>query len=99
MRTLVLVLIVLLTLGLCSVPALAGDQAVIQSLPASCQPVSDVELTQLNGKAMMRTSFLGEIVRCIESKLPPSAQQEISRVVEAVRILTGRAPTRVQALR
>ncbi len=97
MRTMVLMLIVLLTLGLGSVPAMAGEQAVTQPLPASCQPVSDVELTQLNGKAMMRTSFLGEIVRCIESKLPPSAQQEISRVVQAVNILIGRAPTRQKA--
>jgi hypothetical protein len=96
MRTLVLLLIVLLTLGLCSVPAPAGDQAVIQPLPASCQPVSDVELAQLNGKAMMRTDLLGLAVRYVESKIPPRAQQEISRVVEAVRILTG-GPTKVPA--
>ena len=99
MRTMVLLLIVLLTLGLCSVPAMAGDQAVIQPLPASCQPVSDVQLSDMNGRLAARPDLFQIAVRYVESKIPPRAQQEISRVVEAVRILTGRAPTRVQALR
>jgi hypothetical protein len=68
----VLLLIVLLTLGLCSVPAMAGDQAVIQPLPATCQPVSDVELTKLSGRLMTRQQpDLGYIcwqVQCAVSK-------------------------------
>jgi hypothetical protein len=90
MRTLVLLLIMLLTLGLCSVPAMAGDQAVIQSLPASCQPVSDEELANMKGTQLSMPSLdLRQVARCIYSKLPPEAQRDIMRVAEAIRILRG----------
>jgi len=52
MRTTAVLLILLLVVGLnlgASV-ALAGDHSVIQPLPSACQPVSDVELSQMRGK-------------------------------------------------
>jgi len=64
MRTTVVLVIVLLTLGLYSVPALAGDNAVIQPLPASCQPVSDVELSQMRGKQLTNFNGCGQALLC-----------------------------------
>jgi hypothetical protein len=52
MRTTAMLVILLLAVGLnlgASV-ALAGDHAVIQPLPTACQPLSDVELSQMRGK-------------------------------------------------
>lgn len=76
MRTTVVLVIVLLTLGLCSVPALAGDSPVIQQLPASCQPVSDAELSQIQGKGFINFSgcaqaFLCRTVTCIWANQVP----------------------------
>ncbi|MEJ2071337.1 MAG: hypothetical protein P8X65_12960 [Syntrophobacterales bacterium] len=54
MRTTAVLVILLLTLGLSLgvAPALAGENAVIQPLPSACQPVSDVELSQMRGKLL-----------------------------------------------
>jgi hypothetical protein len=54
MRTTAMLVILLLTLGLSLgvAPALAGENAVIQPLPSACQPISDVELSQMRGKLM-----------------------------------------------
>jgi hypothetical protein len=84
MRTIVVLVIVLLTLGLVSVPAMAGDNAVIQQLPASCQPVSDVELSQLSGKFGFRFD-LCQVARCIYTQLPPPTQDKITCAVRVVR--------------
>jgi hypothetical protein len=89
MRTTALLVILLLTLGLSVgvAPALAQD-AVMQPLPSACQPVSDTELSQLNGK------FLGfdnvdfrQVARCIYQKLPLSEEtrSRINCVVRTVR--------------
>jgi hypothetical protein len=68
MRTTVVLVIVLLTLGLYSVPALAGDNAVIQPLPASCQPVSDVELSQMRGKQLTNFNGCAQALLCEKVK-------------------------------
>jgi hypothetical protein len=78
MRTMVVLVTVLLTLGLCSVPAMAGDNAVIQQLPASCQPVSDVELSQIQGKGLINfngcaQAFLCQAVRCVWANQVPDS--------------------------
>jgi hypothetical protein len=86
MRTTVLLVIVLLTLGLWSAPAMAGDHAVIQQLPASCQPVSDVELAQLSGKQGFSFNWC-QVARCIYNQLPPPTQQKILCAVQVARTI------------
>jgi hypothetical protein len=88
MRTTVLLVIVLLTLGLWSAPAMAGDHAVIQQLPASCQPVSDVELSQLSGKQGFSFNWC-QVARCIYSQLPPPTQQKILCAVQVARMINS----------
>jgi len=80
----VLLLMVLLTLGLCTVPAMAGDQAVMQQLPAACQPVSDAELSQLNGKfAAWANTDLGKVAMCVFNKLPDDTKADLLRLHSA----------------
>ena len=52
MRTTAVLVILFLVVGLNlgASFALAGDNPVIQPLPSACQPVSDVELSQIEGK-------------------------------------------------
>jgi len=86
MRTTVLLLIVLLTLGLGTVPAMAGDQAVMQPLPASCQPVSDAELCQLNGKGLrMSTPDLRQLTMCVYNKLPEETQGKLFQAYQVAK--------------
>jgi len=96
MRTTVLLLIVLVTLGLGSAPAMAGDQAVMQPLPASCQTVSDAELANLNGKQYAIPSLdLRQAERCVYTQLPAEAQHDIGcavRVAKTIRTCINRAP-------
>jgi len=86
MKTMVLLLIVLLTLGLGSVSAMAGDQAVMEQLPASCQPVSDAELCQLNGKGLrMSTTNLRQLTMCVYNKLPEETQAKLLHVYQVAK--------------
>jgi len=89
MRTTAVLVILLLTLGLSlgAAPALAED-AVIQQMPAACQPVTDAELSQLNGK------FLGfdnvnwrQVACCVYQKLPLSedTRARVRCVVRTIR--------------
>jgi hypothetical protein len=93
MRTTALLVILLLTLGLSlgSAPALAEDQAVIQSMPVACQPVSEAELAQLNGKFFsFDSSTLFRVAFCAYRTFTPvETQQRIYRVVQAVRTCFG----------
>jgi len=75
MRTTALLVILLLALGLSlgSAPALAEDQAVVQPLPAACQPVNDAELAQLNGKFLNFNNInWRQVALCVYQKLPLS---------------------------
>lgn len=98
MRTTVLLVIVLLTMGLAwgPAPVVAGDKAVMQ-LPQSCQPVTDAELAQLSGK--QGNSFdLCQVARCIYSHLPPNAQRKVACVVRVINCINpcktnGTTPT------
>lgn len=88
MRTTALLVIFLLALGLSlgTAPALAADQAVVQSPVAACQPVSETELSQMNGKFFTfdKTTLL-QAARCIYQKLPEDTQTRILCVVRTVR--------------
>ena len=72
MRTTVVLVILLLTLGLSlgPAPAVAEDQAVFQQMPASCQRVSDAELSQVEGKFF---SF-NQVARCVYQRIPEQYQ-------------------------
>jgi len=89
-------LIVSVTLGLGSGPAMAGDQAVMQPLPVSCQAVSDAELANLNGKQYAIPSLdLRQAARCIYTQLPAEAQHDIGcavRVAKTIYTCINRAP-------
>ncbi len=95
MRTTVVLVIFLLTMGLWSVPALAGDNPGIQQAPAALQPVDDAVLTQMNGKLAARPDLCSVVERFIVSKIPPQAQKQIQTVVAVVRLLGGGGPTKV----
>jgi hypothetical protein len=85
-KTTVLLLIVLLTLGLSTVPAMAGDQVVMQPLPVSCQPVGDAELCRLNGKGLrMSTTDLRQLGMCFYNKLPAETQQNVLRAYQVAK--------------
>lgn len=88
MRTTALLVILLLTLGLSlgTAPTLAEDQAVVQAMPAACQPVNEAELAQLNGKFFTfdKTTLL-QVSRCIFQKLPEDTQTCILRTVRTIR--------------
>lgn len=86
MRTTVVLAILLLTMGLWSAPALAGDQTVIQQVPASCQPVSDVELSQLSGKKGCSLDFR-QVARCIYNQLPPPTQEKLCCAVRVAKAI------------
>lgn len=89
MRTTALLVIFLLALGLSlgPAPALAQEQAVVQSLPAACQPVSEAELSQLNGKfcCLGKINFC-QLALCISDKLPISecTRERIARVCRTI---------------
>jgi hypothetical protein len=87
MRAMALLAILLLTMGLWSAPVMAGDNTVIQQLPASCQPVTDAELSQMNGKGRISLD-LCRIAQCIYSNLPPDTQRKVACVVQVVRCFT-----------
>ena len=88
MRTIAVVVIFLLTLGLSVgvAPALAED-AVIQPLPMACQPVSDTELSQLNGKffSFDKTILIRAAFCAYKTFTPVETQQRICRVVQVFR--------------
>lgn len=94
MRTTVLLAILLLTLGLFSAPAMAGENAVIQQSAALYQPISNADLSQMNGKLMAQPDLLQVAERLIVSKIPPSTQKELQEVCTAVRLLTGGGMTK-----
>ena len=77
MRTTAVLVILFLVVGLNlgASFALAGDNPVIQPLPSACQPVSDVELSQMRGKLMttdgcVRSFFCQAAVCFWENKVP-----------------------------
>lgn len=88
MRTMVLLVILLLTMGLWSAPVMAGDNGTIQQLPALCQPVSDAELANMNGKQFAPSLFLHRVARCISSKLPPETKQNIRCAVRVAKTIS-----------
>ena len=59
MRTTAVLVILMLafSLNLGASIALAGDNTVIQPLPSACQPLSDVELSQMRGTFLDSGSF------------------------------------------
>ena len=74
MRTLVILVILLLTLGLGwgSVPAMAEGNAEIQQMPLSCQPLTDAELAQFSGMNGPTTN-LCRIAHCF----PPGCPEKV----------------------
>lgn len=82
MRTAVVLVILLLTIGLAwgPAPALAEGKAVNQPLPLTCQPVSDAELTQISGKFFRFNNNLNfcQVARCVYQKLPLSEETRTS---------------------
>ena len=90
MRTTAVLVILLLTLGLSlgAAPALAED-AVIQPLPSACQPVNDVELSQISGKQFDFNINWRQVARCVYQKLPLSedTRARVRCVVRTIRTL------------
>jgi hypothetical protein len=85
MRTTVVLVILLLTLGLSlgPAPAVAEDNAVFQQMPASCQRVSDVELSQVEGKFFT----FNQIARCVYPRIPEQYQPCVLKVYQFSRCL------------
>jgi len=89
MKTTALLVILLLALGvsLAPAPALAADQAVIQALPETCQPVSETELSQLNGKfrfSFDKATLIRAAFCAYKTYTPPETQERICRVVQKI---------------
>jgi hypothetical protein len=75
MRTTVVLMILLLTLGISMgpAPALAENEAVLQPFPAAYQPVSEAELSEMSGKFLYFNNFdLRQVACCVYQKLPLS---------------------------
>ncbi len=89
MKTTALLVVLLLTLGLSMgpAPALAADQPVLQDMPAACQPVSEAQLAELNGKffSFDKTTLLRAAYRAYKTFTPEDTQERVSRVVRTLR--------------
>ncbi len=94
MKTTLLLVILLLTLGLWSVPALAGDNVVMQPLPAASQPVDDAQLSQMNGKFLKPVYDVRQAAQCLFNKLPPNVRTEIVWVAQTIRLFSKGPPVR-----
>lgn len=89
MKTTALLVVLLLALGLSLGPApvLAAEQAVLQDMPAACQPVSEAQLSELNGKyfSFDKSTLLRAAYCAYKTFTPPDTQERICRVVQTLR--------------